>query len=152
MVSGGHGRSGRVADPGSLRSAAREGEWLTLDPLPDGFVAPVWPLESQTDRETVLWERFWTLPQAAEWLRLHLADEVALYCRYFAESEDSKGNRESRTLVRQHRELLGLSTAGLERLKWRIGAAADSVEHPVEHRPPVRSSVRDRLRAVQGGI
>ena len=150
MVSGGHGRSGRTADPNSLRSAAREGEWLTLEPLDPGFEAPKWPLEWQSDREIALWERFWSLPQATEWLRLHLADEVALYCRYFAESEDSKGNRESRTLVRQHRELLGLSTAGLERLKWRIGAAEPAAEHRSEPHVPVRQSPRDRLRAVQG--
>jgi hypothetical protein len=150
MVSGGHGRSGRTADPNSLRSAAREGEWLTLEPLDSGFRAPEWPLESQTDREIVLWQRFWSLPQAAEWLRLHLADEVGLYCRYFAESEDSKGNRESRTLVRQHRELLGLSTAGLERLKWRIGGDQAPI-HAVAAQRMVRTSSRDRLRAVQDG-
>jgi hypothetical protein len=151
MVSGGHGRSGRVAEPGSLRSAARQGEWLDLPPEGCSDPTPKWPLAEQSEREAELWERMWAMPQAAQWHQMHLFDEIGFYCRYFAESEDSKGNRESRTLLRQHRELLGLSTAGLERLKWRIGAAEPVEEHVAEHRPPVRSSVRDRLRAVQGG-
>jgi len=87
------------------------------------------------------------------WHQLQLADEVALYCRYFTEAEGgdeiSAGvTKDARQLVRQHREMLGLSTAGMARLKWRI--AVDQVAERRET-PKGRVSARDRLKAVKDG-
>jgi len=126
MSSGGaRGNAGRVADPNALRRD-RSGDsatWTVLTPFEGD--APAWPLaESELlgHREVVIWERLWKRPQASEWLRLGLEDEVALYCRYLAEAELPDASSAVRTLVKQHQELLGLSTAGLNRLRWQMPA------------------------------
>ena len=111
MASGGaRGNAGRVADPNALRRdrAGDAASWVTLEPR-SGEV-PEFPLESATGRELVLWERLWGRPQASEWERLFLHDEVALYVRYLVEAEQPDASSAVRTLVKQHQELLGLST------------------------------------------
>ena len=150
MSSGGaRGNAGRVADPNALRRD-RSGDsatWTVLAPF-DGD-APAWPLaESELlgHREVVIWERLWKRPQASEWLRLGLEDEVALYCRYLAEAELPDASSAVRTLVKQHQELLGLSTAGLNRLRWQMPAG-----DPVKVEPQGgkrKSSSRARLKVV----
>ena len=120
MVSGGHGRSGRPPDPFSLRQDGRQGEWTVL-PARCDQPAPEWPLgPEQTPRQMVLWAELWRRPQAQEWHRLGLKDEIAMLVVYASEAELPHGTRDSRTLYRQHRELLGLSTAGMARLRWKI--------------------------------
>jgi hypothetical protein len=91
------------------------------------------------------WSKLWSKPQASEWLRLGLEDEVALYCRYLAEAEMPDASSAVRTLVKQHQELLGLSTAGLNRLRWQLPAG----EAPkVEAGPKRKASSRARLKVV----
>jgi hypothetical protein len=149
VASGGaRGNAGRVADPNALRRD-RTGDsatWTVLAPF-DGD-APQWPLsESELlgHREMVIWERLWKRPQASEWSRLGLEDEVALYTRYLAEAEMPDASASVRTLVKQHQELLGLSTAGLNRLRWQLPAG----EAPkVEAAPKRKASSRARLKVV----
>ena len=149
MASGGaRGNAGRVADPNALRRE-RSGDsasWTLLAP----FVgpAPQWPLSENLEngaREMTIWERLWSRPQASEWSRLGLEDEVALYARYLAEAEAPDASSAVRTLVKQHQELLGLSTAGLNRLRWQM-PAGDGPK--VEAAPKRRASSRARLKVV----
>ena len=149
MASGGaRGNAGRVADPNALRRE-RSGDsasWTLLAPF-DG-PAPQWPLSENLEggaREMAIWERLWRRPQASEWSRLGLEDEVALYARYLAEAECPDASSAVRTLVKQHQELLGLSTAGLNRLRWQLPAG----EAPKSEAAPKRkSSSRARLKVV----
>lgn len=150
MASGGaRGNAGRVADPGALRRE-RSGDsasWTLLAAF-DG-PAPQWPLSENLEngaREMAIWERLWRRPQASEWSRLGLEDEVALYARYLAEAELPDAPSAVRTLVKQHQELLGLSTAGLNRLRWQLPAG-----EPVKDAPASsgrKSSSRARLKVV----
>ena len=149
MASGGaRGNAGRVADPNALRRE-RSGDsasWTLLAAF-DG-PAPQWPLSENLEngaREMAIWERLWKRPQASEWLRLGLEDEVALYVRYLAEAEFPDASSAVRTLVKQHQELLGLSTAGLARLHWLM---PDSAPAPKAAAPARRSSSRSRLKVV----
>ena len=146
LASGGaRGNAGRVADPAALRRE-RSGDsatWTVLD-VPD-FEAPCFPLDELSSREATIWARLWLKPQATEWLRLGLEDEVALYVRYVAEAEKSEASGSVRTLVKQHQELLGLSTAGLNRLRWQL-PAGDAPK--VEAAPKRKSSSRARLKVV----
>ena len=149
MASGGaRGNAGRVADPAALRRE-RSGDsasWTLLGPS-DGVV-PGWPLSENAElghREMVFWEKLWGKPQASEWLRLGLEDEVALYCRYLAEAELPDASSAVRTLVKQHQELLGLSTAGLNRLRWQLPAGEAPKAAPVSTR---KASSRARLKVV----
>jgi hypothetical protein len=149
MASGGaRGNAGRVADPNALRRE-RSGDsasWTTLAPF-DG-ATPEWPLSENLengDREATIWARLWKRPQASEWLRLGLEDEVALYARYLAEAEFPDAPSAVRTLVKQHQELLGLSTAGLNRLRWQL-PAGEAQKAPAA--APRKSSSRARLKVV----
>jgi hypothetical protein len=160
MASGGaRSTSGPAPDPNALRRDRRTdaAAWVDL-PRVCEKPAPEWPLEGATDRETVVWERLWAYPQAAQWHELGLADEVALYVRYFVEAEQPGAKAAVRTLVRQHQDLLGLSTAGMARLHWRPApdavAAKRAEREQQEARPAARNrrgSVRERLEAIDGG-
>lgn len=143
MASGGtRGNAGRRPST----NADADG-WVSLPRVCDVPV-PEWPLVVCGDREDALWDRLWKRPQALMWHQLMLFEEVALYVRYLVEAESPDAPSAVRTLVKQHQELLGLSTAGLLRNHWRIElddvAAARS-----EKQVPSRSSSRDRLKAVQ---
>jgi len=92
-----------------------------------------------------IWDRLWSRPQASEWLRLGLEDEVALYARYLAEAELPDASSAVRTLVKQHQELLGLSTAGLNRLRWQLPAGEAPKSEAV---PKRKASSRARLKVV----
>ena len=151
MASGGaRGNAGRVADPNALRRE-RSGDsasWTLLAP----FVgpAPQWPLSENLEngaREMTIWERLWSRPQASEWSRLGLEDEVALYARYLAEAEAPDASSAVRTLVKQHQELLGLSTAGLNRLRWQL-PAGDAPAATGTAGKPRKASSRARLKVV----
>lgn len=145
MASGGaRGNAGRVADPNALRRdrAGDSATWLTLE-SPE-VPAPAFPLDAPSERELVVWERLWGKPQASQWHVLGLEDEVALYTRYLVEAEKPDASSAVRTLVKQHQELLGLSTSGLNRLRWKIGAG-EAAPKPAAKK---RSSSRGRLKAV----
>lgn len=159
MTSGGaRGRSGPPPDPNALRRDRKSDAagWIEL-PRSCDEPAPEWPLGDSTGREAELWEQLWTAPQATMWHQLHLTYEVALYTRYAVEAERPDAKAAVRTLVRQHQDSLGLSTAGMARMRWRV--VADQVAEKREEtkarsrqvRNTERRSMRDRLKAVDGG-
>lgn len=159
MASGGsRANSGPPPDPNALRRDRKSdaATWVTL-PRTCELEPPDWPLSTTNEREAQLWERLWTYPQAAKWHEMALADEVALYCRYLVEAEEPGAKAAVRTLVRQHRELLGLSTAGMARLRWKVvpdQLAAKRSEHEQEAKRSGQragSAMRNRLKALEGG-
>lgn len=152
MTSGGaRARSGPPADPRSGRSEKRADGWTTLPAKSTGR-PPKWPLERQSSSEVELWAQLWKKPQAAQWKRLGLAWQVALYCRTFLEAAERGAPASLKTSVLRMEDTLGLSTVGLAALRWRISedqvaarrkARAEPAEQLEERAAPVR-----RLRAV----
>ena len=152
MASGGpRGNAGRRPDPNAARwelKSDRDG-WTILPLAYDGDV-PDFPLVNMTEREQEIWDRQWRKPQAIMWARLNLEDEVALFVRYMAEAEVPDASASVRTLVKQHQELLGLSTSGMLRNRWKVAVdevAAKAAEHAATE-PSKPKSSRDRLKAV----
>lgn len=134
---GARARSGPEPD---LEAFAREfdkGDWVLL-PAQWEYPAPDWPLTTSFgmtvgkgedaefiqlhDREMYFWNNLWSQGQAPMWLINKQMMNVALYCRAFAMAEASLAPSSSGLLgeLRQAREDLGLSTAGLARNKWRF--------------------------------
>jgi hypothetical protein len=146
MAKGGHARSGPAPDPNALRRERDGDGWVTLPAVGRQGAPPEWPLEHVSERERKQWAREWARPQAIMWERNGQEDEVALYVRAFVEASAPGANTNSRTLVRQLQEALGLSVPGLARNKWRI-------EAPQEAAPTRRAagrSVRERFTVVTG--
>lgn len=145
MAKGGaRARSGPAPDPLALRRERDEGDWVSLPAEGRSGPAPEWPLTKPTARETALWKKEWTRPQAVMWERLHLEVEVALYVRSLVGAEKLKAPVNLRTLVKQQQEALGLSLPGLARNKWKIEAGA-------AERGPARPPARTRFKVVTGG-
>ena len=132
MAKGGaRARSGPAPDPNALRrDRDKAGDWLSLPEAGRPGPPPQWPLIEATERESILWERLWSLPQAVEWERQHLELEVAMHVRTLAEAEQPGSIAALRTLVRQQSEALGLSVPGMLRNRWRI----DRAEQPGSER------------------
>ena len=122
MPSGGHARSGPPPDPNAIRRDRKSDQagWLTLAGPREGPV-PAWPLTESTKREDAMWARLWATPQSSQWEAQGWHDEVALYVRTFCRASASDGSTADRTLVLRQMEGLGLSAAGMSRLRWRFG-------------------------------
>lgn len=148
MAKGGHGASGPAPDPNALRRDRDAGSWVPLPAAGRDGDTPEWPLDAQTSREQVLWEREWRRPQAVMWERNGQEAEVAMYVRSFALAEQLNATVASRTLVRQQQEALGLSVPGLNRNRWRI---EDTAVAPARRKSAVRGSARSRFKVVPGG-
>lgn len=124
MPSGGaRARSGPAPDPNAIRRDRRSDQatWLTLPTKREGE-APAWPLTESTKREDAMWARLWSTPQATQWEAQGWFDDVARYVRTFCEAAEREASPAIRTLVLRQMEGLGLSAAGMSRLRWRIGA------------------------------
>lgn len=153
MAAGGYrAGAGRPVDPNALRRDRKDDRagWTNLPERREG-AAPEWPLVDATDRELKVWEDHWSLPQAVEWERQHLEYEVALFVRSFCEAEQIGAAANLRTLVKQQQEVLGLSLAGLHRMRWKVGGEIPT-EAPQASKPTRRKSARERrLELVKDG-
>lgn len=132
---------GRVGDPPPWPLAA-----LEVDPENDAAAA--WSME-RAERELDVWRTLWATPQAVVWARLGWTLEVAMYVRLVVKAERTA---ETKALAeaRMWSDRLGLNPAAMLRNRWRI--AADEIAVKREQRAETgRGSVRDRLRAVNGG-
>lgn len=150
MAQGGaRARSGPPPDPNALRRdrPSDKAGWLTLHPRTGD--APAWPLTESTKREDAMWARLWLTPQASQWEALGLRDEVAAYVRVFCEATEKDASPALRTLMLRQMEGLGLSAAGLARLRWRI-APADAPEAKPTNGSR-RTSTRSRFKTIIGG-
>ena len=153
MVAGGaRARSGPPPDPNALRrNRPSDPGYITL-PATCDLKAPRWPLTKATPREMQIWRKLWKRPQASQWHVLQLEDEVALYCRYLAEAEQPNATTSIRSEARQYQDMLGLSTAGLARLRWKIGPdGATAATAAIPSGSASTDEMRTRLRALNGG-
>lgn len=143
-VGGYRAGAGRPVDPNALRRARKDDQsgWINLPERRDGD-APEWPLTDATDREVKVWSDHWSLPQAVEWERQNLVYEVALFVRSLCEAEQIGAAANLRTLVKQQQEVLGLSLAGLHRMRWKVGGEIPT-EAPQASKPIQRKSARER--------
>lgn len=123
MPSGGHARSGPPPVEGS-RTSERRGYSLTALP-PAGYDGAVPELAeflpSHTARHLAIWAQLWTTPQACAWsLEPWRWPTVASLVMWVVRSEDSDAAASIGSNVRQLRDDLGLSRAGLAHNGWKI--------------------------------
>lgn len=158
MASGGaRNRSGPQPNPSSLRSAARE---IRLTALPsEGFDGDVPDLAGYlpaiTPRHEAIWSTLWTTPQACAWsLEPWRWPIVADLVEYRVRADDPKSPASLATSIRQLRDDLGLSAAGLKANGWAI--AVDQLAQQVAKKvaesgaQPKRKSARDRMTVIDG--
>jgi len=82
---------------------------------------PAWPLQIlPSDSEEAMWNDLWFKPQSIEWHRLGLFVQVAFYVQTFHLAIDPKATAAMKNAVLRMEGELGISTAGLASLKWRI--------------------------------
>lgn len=145
-------RSGPPPDPNALRREKKsDGEWMILPSEGPQGDAPVWPLTEASDREAVIWERLWQMPQAHIWLQRRQHDQVALYVRRFVEAEEPGAAVGRSTLVRQLADNLLLSIPAM--LSARVQIAEDEVakRRTSKSAKAEDGGVRGRLEALDGG-
>ncbi|MFE1358846.1 hypothetical protein [Streptomyces harbinensis] len=148
---GARSRSGPPPDPNALRRERDAGEWTILPREGRQGATPEWPLSEQTVRESQLWERLWTMPQALMWERFGQQIEVALYVRRLAEVEEPEAKVTLGVLVRQMADSLGLTTPGLRGNRWRIDAGEEPTVKPsAAAKAKPRATARGRFKVVDG--
>ena len=147
---GARARSGPAPDPNALRRLRKgdQQDWTVLPAEGRAEPAPDWPLTDATERELVLWERWWRKPEALLWENDGSADYVALTVRMFAEAEVTKASAENRKTVRMMMADLFLTRDAKVRARIRV-EDAEPAEH-VSVVKPMRASARDRLKVVPG--
>ena len=138
MPKGGHAHSGPAKDPKS-RTSQRAGYTLTALPN-EGYRGDAPDLSDflidVTARHLDLWSDLWRTPQACAWSQEQwrwpvVADLVMLRAR----ADDPESPIGLATAIRQLRDDLGLSKAGLAANGWAIAAAdiaPDETEPPAE--------------------
>lgn len=151
---GARNRSGPVVDPTSGRSDRRG---VSLQALPaEGYDGPVpeWPLPTSSGRELDVWAEAWTSPQACAWA---LPSErwriptVALWVRTKVRCEDVEAPASIMAQLHRFADQIGMTTAGLREMGWQV--AVDKVgEKRAEQRTAPRTSARDRMKVVPGGV
>lgn len=147
MAKGGaRARSGPPPDPDSLTQA--DGEWTILPAAGREGDAPAWPLAAALERELDIWVDEWSRPQAIMWERQGQELEVALYVRSLVTAEAHNAPTNTRTLVRQQMEALGISVPGMLRNRWRIEEVSADVDGEVDEDV---DDPRNRLTVVAGG-
>lgn len=152
MAKGGaRNRSGPPKDPNSLKSSAIG---FTLTALPNGGHDGEAPdlfdyLPDASSRQLDIWAKLWTTPQACAWsIEPWRWPVIADLAKYLARADDPEAPIGIATAVRQLRDDLGLSKAGLIANGWAI--AHDETAAKRETKPTKRASARDRFKAVDG--
>ncbi len=157
--------SGPPPDPNALRRDRKQDKdgWTTLPARTDA-PAPDWPLADlemyldddegsnaaeRHERELAVWAGLWATPQATAWRRMGWSTEVALYVRLVVCAERT-AHTKTLAEARMWSDRLGLNPAAMLRNRWRV--ADDEVAAARSARPaPAATSMRDRLRTVNGG-
>lgn len=153
MPRGGHGRSGPPKDADSGRSD-RQGYKLTALPS-EGFAGEPPDLAdyliTPSNRHVAVWAELWATPQACVWsVERWRVPVVADLARYVVRMDDEDCPASYATAIRQLRDDLGLSTAGLKQNGWAI-AKDEVAARAAERKEPPKTSSRDRLAVVSGG-
>lgn len=125
---GARARSGPAPDLTALRRDRDGAAWTVLPGGGRQGEAPAWPLSRQTNRERVLWARYWRMPQALVWERNHAEDEVALHIRTLAAAEKPSASATIRALVLRQQGSLLLTADALARARYVIEGEAPAIE------------------------
>lgn len=151
---GARNRSGPQKDPNSLKS---EQIGFVLTALPsEGYRGEVPTLGDYllevTERHEQIWNDLWSTPQACAWSLERwrwpvVADLVMLRVR----SDDPESPVGLATSIRQLRDDLGLSKAGLIANGWAIAPNEVAAKAAVRKKPAQQTSARDRMKVVKGG-
>lgn len=151
---GARNRSGPKPDETSERSDLRGYSLNALPTSYDGEV-PEFPLMEATEREKALWESKWRGPHGAAWSRpseAWRAWDVAVWVRTAVRCEEPDAPAALISNLHRLGDRVGLSTAGLAEMGWKIATdqLADRREPeaaPAEEDPETAA----RLRAISGG-
>ena len=148
MARGGHAHSGPPPVEGS-RTSERKGYSLTALP-PAGYDGDVPALKDflpdATARHLAIWAREWTTPQACAWSQESWRwPTIASLVMWVVRSEADDAAASIATNVRQLRDDLGLSRAGLAHNGWKIA------EPPKGDDEPAPSNVTDIKTRLAGG-
>ena len=148
MGSGGaRNRSGPTVTPSSESV-------LRLTALPsEGYTGriPKFPLPEPSPRERALWRQLWRTPQACAWAS-HSESwrqrTVAMYVRTFVRCEMPDASAGLLGQLHRFADQIGLTTAGLAEMGWRV--AADEVAGVRAAKAPPVVTPR-RMRAIGDG-
>lgn len=100
--------------------------------------------------ESRLWKDLWRTPQATAWSKLRWTREVALYVRWQVLAE--LGDIEAAKEARQWSDRLGLNPTAMLRNRWRVvNDEMAAKRQTTAEATTQRTSMRDRLKAVDGG-
>jgi hypothetical protein len=154
MARGGHGRSGPPPAADSGRSE-RRGYKLTALPS-EGFAGEAPDLADYlidpSKRHLAVWDELWSTPQACVWsVEQWRIPVVADLARYIVRMDLDTAPASYATAIRQLRDDLGLSTAGLKQNGWSIAADEVAAKATERDEKAPRKSSRDRLAVVSGG-
>jgi hypothetical protein len=148
---GARNRSGPPADPTSGRSDARGYTLQTLPARARPGRPPAWPLPPMTslsgianddteamlavmhEREAAKWAKLWKTPQAWAWSmpgEEWRAEVVALYTRQFVLASAGIGGSAAMAQLHRLGDQIGMTTAGLAELGWKIVADAPKAAEP----------------------
>ena len=147
-------RSGPAKDPNSLKS---EKIGFTLTALPsEGFAGEAPALDDYlplaTARQGDIWAKLWATPQACAWsLEPWRWPVIADLAKYLARADDPEAPIGIATAVRQLRDDLGLSAAGLIANGWAIAKDQTAEKRQAKKSTPEKSSARDRMKVVKSG-
>lgn len=139
MARGGpRAQSGPPADPRSARSETRG---LTVAVLSGGYTGKIPGLNQHLPRPSArqreLWDRYWRYPHACVWVNQPWRHAlVAELVRLMVMTEQDECPVGIWTAIRQHREDLGLSTAGSRQEGWEISAGVWSPPATAERGQP----------------
>lgn len=123
MGKGGHAHSGPPPTEGS-RTSERKGYSLSALPF-DGYDGEAPDLTAYmpdaTSRHESIWAELWATPQAWAWsMERYRWPVVADLVKWMVRSDDPEAAASTATSVRQLRDDLGLSSAGLRSNGWKI--------------------------------
>lgn len=123
------GSRGPAPKPDALRRSRDADLWTRLPPhgLTSEHDVPTWPEEaaSPSMAEQALWTRLWrTKPAAWAWLRHDLADQVAIYVRFYLRTQQDPSAAEVNGLLRLTATLM-LDPVSLQRARYTVDHAVD---------------------------
>jgi hypothetical protein len=150
---GARNRSGPPADPLSGRSDRRG---FSLQALPaKGFTGrvPKFPLPSPSERELEVWKWAWRTPQACAWSQpgevwRHRA--VAMWVRVSVACEAPDASASLLAQVHRFADQVGLTTAGLAEMGWKIEPASGSASPVPASAPSTDEVAVKRERRLRG--
>lgn len=137
----------------ALRRARKDDEatWTTLPSEGRSGRTPAWPLLGRPSRsQLALWRRLWKTPQAVQWERDKMQDRVARYVCKQLESDEPDAPSARATVAIRMADDLGLTYAGMNRLRWRVAADQIALKRAAKReQTQPRTTARSRLKVVQ---